>query len=60
MFDTLRKKVLIMLSLNRYVRRRENERKKWKQPALKASNGILYKYARQVKPASEGCVTDES
>lgn len=36
------------------------ERKKnWKRPALKAKNGILYKYARQVKTAAEGCVTDE-
>ncbi len=31
----------------------------WKQPALKATKGILYKYARVVKTASEGCVTDE-
>ncbi len=31
----------------------------WKQPALKATNGVLYKYARSVKTASEGCVTDE-
>jgi len=37
------------------------ERKKnWKQPALKATNGILYKYAKQVKTAAEGCVTDEN
>ncbi len=36
------------------------ERKKgWTQPPLKASNGILYKYARQVKTAADGCVTDE-
>ena len=36
------------------------ERKKqWRQPALKAKNGILYKYAKQVKTAAEGCVTDE-
>jgi dihydroxy-acid dehydratase len=36
------------------------ERKKsWKQPELKAKNGILYKYARQVKTAADGCVTDE-
>jgi dihydroxy-acid dehydratase len=34
-------------------------KKKWKQPALKATNGILYKYAKQVKTAAEGCVTDE-
>lgn len=32
----------------------------WKQPALKASKGVLFKYARQVKDASEGCVTDEA
>jgi len=36
------------------------ERKKhWERPALKAKNGILYKYAKQVKTAAEGCVTDE-
>ncbi len=34
-------------------------RKKWKQPALKVTKGVLYKYARMVKDASEGCVTDE-
>jgi dihydroxy-acid dehydratase len=34
-------------------------RKKWQQPKLKATKGILFKYARQVKDASEGCVTDE-
>jgi dihydroxy-acid dehydratase len=37
-----------------------DRRKGWKQPALKAKKGILYKYARQVKTAAEGCVTDES
>jgi len=34
-------------------------KKSWKQPELKAKNGILYKYAKQVKTAAEGCVTDE-
>ncbi|HEX6194110.1 MAG TPA: dihydroxy-acid dehydratase [Chitinophagaceae bacterium] len=34
-------------------------RKNWKQPALKASKGVLYKYAKQVRDASEGCVTDQ-
>ena len=34
-------------------------RAKWKQPALKATKGVLYKYAMCVKDASEGCVTDE-
>lgn len=37
-----------------------DRRKSWKQPALKATKGILFKYARSVKPANEGCVTDEA
>jgi dihydroxy-acid dehydratase len=36
------------------------ERKsKWVAPPLKASSGILYKYAKTVSSASQGCVTDE-
>ncbi|HTD98469.1 MAG TPA: dihydroxy-acid dehydratase [Mucilaginibacter sp.] len=31
----------------------------WKQPALKATKGLLYKYAKTVSTAAEGCVTDE-
>lgn len=31
----------------------------WKQPKLNATNGILLKYAKQVKTAADGCVTDE-
>jgi dihydroxy-acid dehydratase len=31
----------------------------WKQPRLNARNGILLKYAKQVKTAADGCVTDE-
>ena len=31
----------------------------WKAPELKAKRGTLYKYIKNVKPASEGCVTDE-
>ncbi len=31
----------------------------WKQPPLKATKGVLYKYLKTVKDASEGCVTDE-
>lgn len=34
-------------------------RKNWKQPSLRVTKGVLYKYARVVKDASEGCVTDE-
>jgi dihydroxy-acid dehydratase len=29
------------------------------QPVLKVKNGVLYKYAKQVKTAADGCVTDE-
>ncbi|NQV78488.1 MAG: dihydroxy-acid dehydratase [Lutibacter sp.] len=36
------------------------ERKsKWTAPALKHTKGILYKYAKTVSSASEGCVTDK-
>jgi dihydroxy-acid dehydratase len=36
------------------------ERKaQWNAPDLKVSRGVLYKYARTVSSASEGCVTDE-
>jgi len=33
-------------------------KKAWKAPALKAASGVLGKYVRLVKSASEGCVTD--
>lgn len=35
--------------------RREN----WVMPAYKATRGTLYKYIKNVKDASQGCVTDE-
>lgn len=31
----------------------------WKTPPLKHTRGTLYKYIKNVKNASEGCVTDE-
>ncbi|AYB31476.1 dihydroxy-acid dehydratase [Chryseolinea soli] len=31
----------------------------WKTPPLNAKNGILWKYAKHVKTAADGCVTDE-
>ena len=37
----------------------ENRRKLWNQPAPPVKNGVLFKYFKQVKSASEGCVTDE-
>ena len=32
----------------------------WKTPAPKATSGVLGKYVRLVKSASEGCVTDQA
>ncbi|XP_020210577.1 dihydroxy-acid dehydratase, chloroplastic [Cajanus cajan] len=37
----------------------EARRKKWIAPPYKANQGALYKYIKNVKPASSGCVTDE-
>lgn len=34
-------------------------RKQWQAPSLKVTRGTLYKYIKNVKSASEGCVTDE-
>ena len=36
-----------------------DRRTAWKAPELKAKRGTLYKYIKNVKSASEGCVTDE-
>ena len=33
-------------------------RKRWKRPDPKVTSGVLYKYLRNVSPASEGCITD--
>ena len=37
----------------------EERKKNWKKPALNATKGILFKYAKYVTTAAEGCVTDE-
>jgi dihydroxy-acid dehydratase len=37
----------------------EQRRKNWTAPPLKATRGTLFKYIKNVKTASEGCVTDE-
>ncbi|TAJ60228.1 MAG: dihydroxy-acid dehydratase [Chitinophagaceae bacterium] len=50
------KKMTLKVSEEEIAKRRVS----WKQPALKATKGILFKYAQQVKDASEGCVTDEA
>ena len=37
----------------------ERRRDDWSAPPYKFTRGTLYKYIKNVKPASEGCVTDE-
>jgi dihydroxy-acid dehydratase len=54
--DALKKSITLKVSDEEIAERR----KKWKQPALKATKGVLYKYALVVKDASQGCVTDEA
>lgn len=34
-------------------------KRNWKQPPLRATSGVLFKYAKHVKTAADGCVTDE-
>ncbi len=47
--------ITIDLSADELSRRR----KAWSAPPYKATRGTLYKYIKNVKSASEGCVTDE-
>jgi dihydroxy-acid dehydratase len=53
--DASKNTITLRVSDQEIAKRRSN----WKQPALKAKKGILYKYSRQVRTAAEGCVTDE-
>ncbi|TXE06232.1 dihydroxy-acid dehydratase [Seonamhaeicola algicola] len=45
----------VLISEEELAQRKAN----WQEPALKHKKGILYKYAKCVAPASEGCVTDK-
>lgn len=53
--DTTKKTVTLKVDVSVITERK----KQWQQPELKVSKGILFKYARYVKSAAEGCVTDE-
>jgi len=53
--DIQNKTISVDLPEAEIKRRKQN----WKQPALKHQKGILYKYAKTVATASEGCVTDK-
>ena len=53
--DAERNRLDIAISDEELSRRRST----WKAPLYKATRGTLYKYIKNVKSASEGCVTDE-
>ncbi|HYK77199.1 MAG TPA: dihydroxy-acid dehydratase [Daejeonella sp.] len=53
--DVATKKVELNIPEAELLKRRHN----WKQPQPAVIKGALYKYLKQVKSASEGCVTDE-
>ncbi|MEX2336079.1 MAG: dihydroxy-acid dehydratase [Fulvivirga sp.] len=36
----------------------DRRKKEWTAPPLKTSSGVLYKYAKNVSSASQGCITD--
>ncbi len=53
--DASRNLLEVALSVEELTRRREA----WTMPPYKATRGTLYKYIKNVRNASEGCVTDE-
>jgi dihydroxy-acid dehydratase len=53
--DAVRNKLFVHLSDYELTERRAQ----WQAPPLKATKGILLKYAHTVRSATEGCVTDE-
>jgi dihydroxy-acid dehydratase len=53
--DAAKSLLEVELPAEELVRRRQA----WKAPPYKSTRGTLYKYIKNVKSASEGCVTDE-
>ncbi len=53
--DAATREITLNISDAEMAERRAN----WVQPAPKFTRGVLGKYIRSVKPADEGCVTDE-
>lgn len=53
--DAVNNSINVLLSDEEIAQRRTA----WVQPPLKVSKGVLYKYAKTVADASEGCVTDQ-
>ena len=53
--DAKHNTINLKISEEEYAKRKAN----WVQPDLKATKGVLLKYARSVSSASTGCVTDK-
>jgi dihydroxy-acid dehydratase len=53
--DAVENRIDVLVDAAELARRRQG----WRAPPLKATRGTLYKYIKNVKSASEGCVTDE-
>jgi len=53
--DAVKNSISVDLDDAELAQRRES----WSMPAYKATRGTLYKFIKNVKNASEGCVTDE-
>ena len=53
--DAKNNEIEVDVTEQEFAARRAN----WVMPAYKATRGTLYKYIKNVKTASEGCVTDE-
>lgn len=54
--DAEKRTIILNISEEEITKRKSS----WVQPELKAKKGLLYKYAKQVSSAAEGCVTDEA
>ncbi len=52
--DAVNNTIDVMISDEELLQRKQS----WTAPALKATSGVLYKYANSVSSASNGCVTD--
>ena len=55
MIDSDKNLIQMDVSDDELAKRKAN----WQAPPLKVTRGTLYKYIKNVKSASEGCVTDE-
>ncbi|MEQ8523545.1 dihydroxy-acid dehydratase [Gracilimonas sp.] len=53
--DAIKNEINVLISDEELAERK----KQWKEPPLKEATGTLYKYAKSVSSASQGCVTDE-